>query len=33
MLLRIVLCKAEKTPDLFSVMQVMGRERVRERML
>jgi glutamyl/glutaminyl-tRNA synthetase len=31
MLLRVVLCKAARTPDLYSVMKVMGKERVMER--
>ncbi len=31
MLLRIVLCKAWRTPDLYSVMKVMGKERVLHR--
>ena len=33
MFLRIQLCGAKQTPDLFSVMKVMGKERVRERIL
>ena len=33
MFLRIQLCGAKQTPDLFSVMKVMGRERVKERIL
>lgn len=33
MFLRIQLCWAKQTPDLFSVMKVMGRERVKERIL
>ncbi len=32
MFLRIQLCCASKTPDLYSVMQVMGKERVRKRL-
>jgi glutamyl/glutaminyl-tRNA synthetase len=32
MLLRVVLCKAARTPDLYSVIKVMGKERVTERM-
>jgi len=32
MLLRVALCKAQRTPDLFSVMQVMGEQRVKERL-
>jgi hypothetical protein len=32
MFLRIQLCNAKQTPDLFSVMKVMGKERVRERL-
>ena len=33
MFLRIQLCGAKQTPDLFSVMKVMGRERVKARIL
>lgn len=33
MFLRIQLCGAKQTPDLFSVMKVMGKERVIERLL
>ena len=33
MFLRIQLCWAKQTPDLFSVMKVMGKERVKERIL
>lgn len=33
MFLRIQLCWAKQTPDLFSVMRVLGRERVKERLL
>ncbi|MDR0369375.1 MAG: hypothetical protein LBH96_02305 [Candidatus Peribacteria bacterium] len=32
MFLRIQLCNAKQTPDLFSVMKVMGKERVVERL-
>ncbi|MDR3168614.1 MAG: hypothetical protein LBU27_02430 [Candidatus Peribacteria bacterium] len=32
MFLRIQLCNAKQTPDLFSVMKVMGKERVRDRL-
>ncbi len=33
MILRILLLKAKQTPDLFSVMKVMGKERVKQRIL
>lgn len=33
MFLRIQLCGAKQTPDLFSVMKVMGKERVITRLL
>lgn len=33
MFLRIQLCGATQTPDLYSVMQVMGKERVIKRLL
>lgn len=33
MFLRIQLCGSKQTPDLFSVMKVMGLERVKERIL
>ncbi|MDR0282535.1 MAG: hypothetical protein LBI53_04465 [Candidatus Peribacteria bacterium] len=32
MFLRVQLCNAKQTPDLFSVMKVMGRERVKKRL-
>ncbi len=32
MFLRVQLCSAKQTPDLFSVMKVMGRERVKRRL-
>ncbi|MDR0607979.1 MAG: hypothetical protein LBG52_06675 [Candidatus Peribacteria bacterium] len=32
MFLRIQLCNAKQTPDLFSVMKVMGKERVLARL-
>jgi hypothetical protein len=32
MFLRVQLCVAKKTPDLFSVMKVMGKDRIKERL-
>ena len=32
MFLRVQLCSAKQTPDLFSTMKVMGKERVKERL-
>lgn len=32
MFLRVQLCNAKQTPDLFSVMKVMGKARVVERL-
>jgi hypothetical protein len=33
MFLRIQLCGAKQTPDLFSVMKVLGDKRIKERLL
>jgi glutamyl/glutaminyl-tRNA synthetase len=32
MFLRVQLCSAKQTPDLFSTMKVMGKERVKARL-
>jgi hypothetical protein len=31
MIIRVGLCASKKTPDLFSVMKVMGKERIESR--